>query len=42
MEGKAISHLWGRLGILLQRGNVALLGNRVQTIPGPAIDGILE
>ena len=42
MEGEAISHLWGRLGILLQRGNVALLGNRVQTIPGPAIDGILE
>ena len=30
-EGKAISHLWGRLGILLQRGNAAILGNRVPT-----------
>ena len=28
------------LGILLQRGNVALLGNRVPAFPGPAIDGI--
>ena len=41
-EGEAISHLWGRLGILLQRGNVALLGNRVPAFPGPAIDGIIE
>ena len=23
-EGEAISHLWGRLGILLQRGNAAM------------------
>ena len=28
-EGEAISHLWGRLGVLLQRGNAAILGNRV-------------
>ena len=40
-EGEAISHLWGRLGILLQRGNVALLGNRVPAFPEPAIDGIV-
>ena len=39
-EGEAISHLWGRLGILLQRGNVALLGNRVPSYPEPEIDGI--
>ena len=25
-EGEAISHLWGRLGVLLQRGNAAILG----------------
>ena len=42
MEEEAISHLLGRLGILLQRGNVALLGNRVPAFPGPAIDGIFE
>ena len=40
-EGEAISHLWGRLGILLQRGNAALLQNRVPAFPGPAIDGII-
>ena len=39
-EGEAISHLWGRLGVLLQRGNAALLGNRVPALPGP-IDGII-
>ena len=39
-EGEAISHLWGRLGILLQRGNVALMGNRVPSLPEPEIDGI--
>ena len=26
-EGEAISHLCGRLGVLLQRGNAAILGN---------------
>ena len=41
-EGEAISHLWGRLGILLQRGNAAILGNRVPSLPEPAIDGIQE
>ena len=32
-EGEAVRHLWGRLGILLQRGNAAILGNRVPTTP---------
>ena len=40
-EGEAISHLWGRLGILLQRGNAAILGNRVPDQPHPNVDGIL-
>ena len=40
LEGEAISHLWGRLGILLQRGNAALLGNRVPAYPEAVIDGI--
>ena len=40
-EGEAISHLWSRMGILLQRGNAAILGNRVPAQPGALIDGIL-
>ena len=40
-EAEATSHLWGRLGILLQRGNAAILGNRVPALPGAYIDGIL-
>ena len=40
-EAEATSHLWGRLGILLQRGNAAILGNRVPALPGAHIDGIL-
>ena len=40
-EAEAISHLWGRLGILLQRGNAAILGNRVPALPDAHIDGIL-
>ena len=40
-EGEAISHLWGRLGVLLQRGNAAILANRVPALPAAAIDGIL-
>ena len=39
-EGEAVSHLWGRLGILLQRGNAAILANRVPALPGAIIDGI--
>ena len=40
-EGEAVRHLWGRLGILLQRGNAAILGNRVPTTPAPFIDGVV-
>ena len=40
-EAEAVSHLWGRLGILLQRGNAAILGNRVPALPDPQIDGIM-
>ena len=41
-EGEAIHHLWGRLGILLQRGNAAILGNRIPSFPAPEIDGVME
>ena len=40
-EGEAVSHLWSRMGILLQRGNAAILGNRIPNQPGAYIDGIL-
>ena len=39
-EEEAVRHLWGRLGILLQRGNAAILGNRVPTHPEPSVNGI--
>jgi hypothetical protein len=39
-EGEAVRHLWGRLGILLQRGNAAILGNRVPTHPEPFVNGV--
>ena len=38
-EEEAGRHLWGKLGMLLQRGNAAILANRVPTFPAPAIDG---
>ena len=40
LESEAIAHLWGRLGILLQRGNAAILGNRVPNFPPAEVDGI--
>ena len=39
-EGEAVLHLWGRLGVLLQGGNAAILGNRVPAFPPRHIDGI--
>ena len=39
-EGEAKRHLWGRLGILLQRGNAAILGNRVPSHPTATVNGI--
>ena len=38
-EDEAVRHLWGKLAILLQRGNAAILGNCVPDFPAPAIDG---
>ena len=38
-EGEAISHTWSRLGVLLQRGNAAMMANRVPSFPAPPIDG---
>ena len=40
-EGEAVSHLWSRLSILLQRGNAAILGNRNPAIPRAHIDGVI-
>ena len=33
-KGQALRHLWGRLGILLQRGNAVILSNQIPTHPG--------
>ena len=30
---------WGRLALCLQRDNAAILGNRIPTFPGMAVDG---
>ena len=38
-EEEAVRHLWGKLGMLLQRGNAAILANRVPSFPDPAVDG---
>ena len=40
-EEKAVRHMWGKLGMLLQRGNAAILANRVPSFPAPPIDGQL-
>ena len=39
VKSVTVRHLWGKLGMLLQRGNAAILANRVPTFPAPAIDG---
>ena len=39
-EEEAVRHLWGKLGMLLQRGNAAILANCVPSFPAPAIDGM--
>ena len=38
-EEEAQRHLWGRLGILLQRGNAAILANRVPSYPSATVNG---
>ena len=40
LSNEAVRHLWGKLGMLLQRGNAAILANRVPAFPAPAIDGM--
>ena len=39
-EGEAISHTWSRLGVLLQRGNAAMMANRIPTFPAVPCDGM--
>ena len=39
-EAQAYRHSWGWLGILLLRGNAAILGNRVPIYPSAAADRI--
>ena len=41
-ESEAIAHLWGRLVVLVQRGNAAILGNRVPSLPDSLIDSNLK
>ena len=36
---EAETHTWGRLGLLLQRGNAAILNNRVPSFPDPVVSG---
>ena len=38
-EQEAFTHIWGRLGLLLQRGNAAILNNRVPSFPDPHVNG---
>ena len=38
-EGEAIGHTWSRLGVFLQRGNAAMMANRIPSFPAPATDG---
>ena len=38
-EEEALRHLWGRLGILMQSSNAAILGNRVPTHLAALISG---
>ena len=38
-EKDVLRHQWSSLAISLQRGNAEILGNRIPTYPGQAIDG---
>ena len=40
-ESEAVKHLFGRLSILLMRGNSSLMLNRVPSYPPPHISGVL-
>ena len=41
-EKDVLRHQWGILAISLQRGNSAILGNKIPTYPGQEIDGHYE
>jgi hypothetical protein len=41
-EAEACRHLFSRLSILLQRGNAAIIANRIPTFPDAQIDGDRE
>ena len=41
-EGEVIGHLFQRLSVLLQKGNAALLCNRVPNFPPTQLDGLLN
>ena len=40
LKGRDCDRTRGRLAMLLQRGNAAILGNRVPTHPHPSVDGL--
>ena len=40
-EEEAIRHLFQRLGVMLVKGNAALLLNRIPSFPLPEVDGDL-
>ena len=39
-EDETLSHVWGRLAIILQRANARILANRQPYYPAPMIDGV--
>ena len=42
VEADVKRHIWGRLALLVQRGNAAILGNRVPGYPQVVVDGADE
>ena len=40
-ESDTEKHLYGRLSVLLMKGNMALLSNRVPSFTDPPVDGVL-
>ena len=39
-EDETLSHVWGRLAVILQRANARTLANRLPYHPPPTIDGV--
>ena len=40
LEAELSSQTWGRMATLLQKGNAAILCNRVPCFPDAAVDGL--